>query len=83
MMTEVCRCVCESHDLQVSSVYFNNQHLYLNKFIDQSVENNRQLLLDEVEQNIVCVFARGKQINNYSAEASIDVETLTNHDILQ
>ena len=34
------------------------------------MENNRQLLLDEVEQNMVCVFARGKQINNYSAEAS-------------
>lgn len=68
MMTEVCRFVCVSHDVQVSSVYFTNIFTSVN-LLNRVQKIIKQLFLNEVEQNMVCVFASGKQIN-YSAEAS-------------
>lgn len=68
MMTEVCRFVCDSHDVQVSSVYLTNIFTSVNLLNStKSAEDSKQLLLNE--QNMVCVFASGKQIS-YSAEAS-------------
>lgn len=82
MMTEVCRCVCESHDLQVSSVYLTNICTLINLLIRvwKVIDNYYWMRLSKIWFVYLPEASRSIIIQ---LRQVIDVETLTNHDILQ